>query len=163
MTTNTSRKLEIWVEKNPSRVEKKWESRWKKDLESRKRQHWPGVLSINVFTSKIQSSGPLATKKCSFFSSPLLDLSRTRKGSLVSIIWQFTIPILAPWRGQKNTCSPAVKILWDSHIRLCRNREHAWAQTVRTCILKRSAPFLNVPGTVRNEGRILHDIIINLV
>ena len=29
--------------------------------------------------------------------------------------------------------------------------------------MKRSAPFLNVPGTVRNEGRILHDIIINLV
>ena len=51
---------------------------------------------------------------------------------------------------------------WNVYI-IYNYGEHAWVQTVRTCILKRSAPFLNVPGTVRNEGRILHDIIINLV
>ena len=41
--------------------------------------------------------------------------------------------------------------------------EHAWVQTVRTCILKRGAPFLNVPGTVRNDGRNFHENINNLV
>ena len=43
---NTSRNFEIWVEKNGSRVEKKI-------LESRKRERWPVVLSIDVFTSPI--------------------------------------------------------------------------------------------------------------
>ena len=45
MTTNTSRNFEIWVEKK-MQVKLK-----KKKLESRKRQHWLGVLSIDVFTS----------------------------------------------------------------------------------------------------------------
>ena len=45
MTSNTSQNFEIWVEKkNASQAEKK-------KLELRKRQHWPGVLSIDVFTS----------------------------------------------------------------------------------------------------------------
>ena len=44
---NTSRNFEIWVEKNGSRVEKKI-------LESRKRERWPVVLSIDVFTSPIR-------------------------------------------------------------------------------------------------------------
>ena len=37
--------------------------------------------------------------------------------------WQFTIPILAPWRVQQDSCNSVVKILWDSHVQLCRNKE----------------------------------------
>ena len=90
-------------------LKKTCESSWKKtELESRKRQHWPGVLSINVFTSSIQSRGSLATKKMQLFSSPFLDLSRTRRGSLVSIIWKFTIPIFGTFKRTKG------------HLQICR-------------------------------------------
>ena len=112
-----------WKKTHVELKKKMWVKLKKTELESRKRQHWPGVLSINVFTSSIQSRGSLAIKKMQLFSSPLLDLSRTRRGSLVSIIWKFTIPILAPLRGQKDTCNSVVKILWDSRVRLCRNKE----------------------------------------
>ena len=51
MTTNTSQNFEIWVEKN-MRVElkKKMLVEFRKKLESRKRERWPVVLSIDLFT-----------------------------------------------------------------------------------------------------------------
>ena len=41
--------------------------------------------------------------------------------------------------------------------------EHVWVHGSDVYFEAEEAPFLNVPGTVRNEGRILHDNIINLV
>ena len=122
----TSRNFEIWVEKK-MRVELKK----KKKYSSRERENadqlcCQSISSLHRYEASIQSSGLLTTKYCRFFSSLLVDLSRTWKGSLVQLHMTVQSSYLGAltstkWGTLATGCAHVVKILWD--LRLFRNRE----------------------------------------
>ena len=97
MTTNTSQNFEIWVEKNMrvefrkknvSRVQKKKLSRERENADQLCYQSISSLCSLQWEEVSIQSSASLATKDhriLQIFSSPLLDLSRTWRGSLIQL------------------------------------------------------------------------------
>ena len=66
--------LKFESKKNASRVEKKYSSQ---ERENADKLCCHSMSSLHRDEASIQSSGLLATKYCRFFSSPLLDLSRT--------------------------------------------------------------------------------------